>query len=73
VGVPADPDPAHGRDDRNTPLPRSAARPSSAGTVARIIQARVASAGFAAQALGGHSLKRGALSPAWPAASTRAA
>jgi hypothetical protein len=65
--------PPHGRDDRNTPLPRVGRAAIDAGTVARIIQARVASAGFAAQALGGHSLRRGALSPAWPAASTRAA
>jgi hypothetical protein len=33
-----------------------------AGTVARIIQARAARAGFDRTALGGHSLKRGALS-----------
>ena len=33
-----------------------------AGTVARIIQARAAGAGFDPSALGGHSLKRGALS-----------
>ncbi len=33
-----------------------------AGTVARIIQARAAQAGFDAKVLGGHSLKHGALS-----------
>ena len=33
-------------------------------TVARIVQARGAAAGFDAQALGGHSLKRGAMNTA---------
>ncbi len=33
----------------------------NSGTVARIIQARAAAAGFERDAMGGHSLKRGAL------------
>ncbi len=54
--------PPRGRTGRNTPLPRLGRMPIDAGTVARIIQARAASAGFDPGALGGHSLKRGALS-----------
>jgi site-specific recombinase XerC len=54
--------PPRGRDGRNTPLPRVGTAPIDSGTVARIIQARAAKAGFDAALLGGHSLKRGALS-----------
>ena len=54
--------PPRGRDGRNTPLPRVGTMAIDAGTVARIIQARAASAGFDPTTLGGHSLKRGALS-----------
>jgi hypothetical protein len=54
--------PPRGRDGGNTPLPRVGAMAIDAGTVARIIQARAARAGFDAKVLGGHSLKRGALS-----------
>jgi integrase len=54
--------PPRGRDGRNTPLPRVGSMAIDAGTVARIIQARAARAGFDAKVLGGHSLKRGALS-----------
>ena len=39
-------------------------RPIDPGTVARIVKARAAAAGFDAEALGGHSLKRGALNTA---------
>jgi hypothetical protein len=44
------------------PLPRVGTTTIAAGTVARIIQAPAATAGFNASALGGHSLKRGGLS-----------
>ena len=54
--------PPRGRDGRNTPLPRVGTMSIDAGTVARIIQARAASAGFDPTTFGGHSLKRGALS-----------
>jgi len=54
--------PPRGRDGRSTPLPRVGTMAIDAGTVARIIQARAAGAGFDPRALGGHSLKRGALS-----------
>jgi hypothetical protein len=54
--------PPRGRDGRNTPLPRVGAMAIDAGTVARIIQSRAARAGFDPALLGGHSLKRGALS-----------
>ena len=54
--------PPRGRDGRNTPLPRVGRAAIDAGTVARIVQARAAAAGFDPTALGGHSLKRGALS-----------
>jgi site-specific recombinase XerC len=54
--------PPRGRDGRNTPPPRVCTAAIDAGTVARIIQARAAKAGFDATVLGGHSLKRGALS-----------
>ena len=54
--------PPRGRDGRNTPLPRVGAVAIDAGTVARIIQTRAARAGFDPALLGGHSLKRGALS-----------
>jgi hypothetical protein len=52
--------PPRGRDGRNTPLPRVGHAPLDTGTVARILQARAA--GIEPKALGGHSLKRGALS-----------
>ena len=45
----------------NSPLPRVGYAAIDAGTVARIVQARAAKAGFDPDALGGHSLKRGAL------------
>jgi hypothetical protein len=54
--------PPRGRDGSNTPLPRVGTMAIDAGTVARIIQARAARAGFDAKVLGGHSLRRGALS-----------
>jgi site-specific recombinase XerC len=54
--------PPRGRTGRNTPLPRVGATAIDAGTVARIVQARAAAAGFDPAVLGGHSLKRGALS-----------
>ena len=54
--------PPRGRDGRNTPLPRVGTLAIDPGTAARIIQARAAQAGFDAKVLGGHSLKRGALS-----------
>jgi integrase len=53
--------PPRGRDGSNTPLPRVGTMAIDAGTVARIIQVRAARAGFDAKLLGGHSLKRGAL------------
>jgi hypothetical protein len=67
--------PPRGRDAGNTPLPRVGTMAIDAGTVARIIQARAARAGFDAKLLGGHSLKRGALSTAFtrPASSSSAA
>jgi len=43
----------------------------NAGIVAQIIKTRAAKAGFDRDAVGGHSLKRGALTPARIAASTR--
>jgi integrase len=54
--------PPRGRTGRNTPLPRVGATAIDAGTVARVVQARAAAAGFDPTVLGGHSLKRGALS-----------
>jgi hypothetical protein len=54
--------PPRGRDGRNTPLPRIGRAAIDAGTVARIVQLRAAVAGFDPKTLGGHSLKRGALS-----------
>jgi hypothetical protein len=54
--------PPRGRDGQNTPLPRVGTLAIDAGTVARIIQTRAARAGFDPSVLGGHSLKRGALS-----------
>lgn len=49
--------PPRGRDGRQAPSPWLA----SPGTVARIVQARAAAAGFDRGALGGYGLKRGAL------------
>jgi integrase len=54
--------PPRGRDGQNTPLPRVGTLAIDAGTVGRIIQTRAARAGFDPSVLGGHSLKRGALS-----------
>jgi hypothetical protein len=54
--------PPRGRDGLNTPLPRVGSMAIDTGTVARIIQARAAQAGFDAKVQGSHSLKRGALS-----------
>jgi site-specific recombinase XerD len=45
----------------DTPLPVIGAEPLTARSIARIIQARAAAAGFVAEDFGGHSLKRGAL------------
>ncbi len=53
--------PPRGRDGRQTPLPRIGFAAIDPGTVARIVQARAAAAGFERRAVGGHSLKRGAL------------
>jgi integrase len=54
--------PPRGRSGQNTPLPRVGYAAIDAGTVARIVQARAKAAGFDPDVLGGHSLKRGALS-----------
>jgi integrase len=57
--------PPRGRTGRNTPLPRVGYAAIDAGTIARVVQARAArakAAGFDPDVLGGHSLKRGALS-----------
>jgi integrase len=54
--------PPRGRSGHNTPLPRVGYAAIDAGTVARIVQARAKAAGFDPDVLGGHSLKRGALS-----------
>ncbi|HKM62021.1 MAG TPA: hypothetical protein VJY39_05975 [Acidisphaera sp.] len=54
--------PPRGRNGRNTPLPQVGSAAIDASTVARIVQARAAKAGFDPAVLGGHSLKRGALS-----------
>ena len=43
------------------PLPRIGTQPISPQTVAQIVQARAMAAGFGRRDLGGHSLKRGAL------------
>ena len=43
------------------PCPVVGSAAIDAGTVARIVKARAAAAGFDPRALGGHSLKRGAL------------
>jgi site-specific recombinase XerC len=50
-----------GRDGRQPPLPRLGSEAIDPRTVARVLQARAAAAGFDPAALGGHSLKRGAL------------
>jgi integrase len=50
-----------GRDGSQTPLPHLGADAIEPRTVARIIQARAKAAGFDPASLGGHSLKRGAL------------
>ena len=47
--------------DRPPPLPRLGAAPLTARSIARIVQARAAAAGFGRLEFGGHSLKRGAL------------
>jgi hypothetical protein len=60
--MPADLGPATRPGRPQYPLPRVGAMAIDARTVARIIQARAAGAGFDARLLGGHSLKRGALS-----------
>lgn len=49
------------RGDGPPPLPRLGSGPIDSGTVARIVQQRAEAAGFARHELGGHSLKRGAL------------
>lgn len=53
--------PPRGRTGQATPLPRLGDAAIGPGSVARIVQARAAAAGFDPAALGGHSLKRGAL------------
>ncbi len=53
--------PPRGRAGLATPLPRIGTAAIDPGSVARIVQARAAAAGFDPAALGGHSLKRGAL------------
>ena len=60
-GVPPHLAPAGARRRRPAHPPVGSPRRSTARTVARIVQARAAAAGFDAAALGGHSLKRGAL------------
>jgi hypothetical protein len=60
--TPADLDPAARPHRSKYPLPRVGYAPIDAGTVARIVQARAAKAGFDPDGLGGHSLNRGALS-----------
>jgi hypothetical protein len=54
--------PPRGRTGQNTPLSRGGYAAIDAGTVARIVQARAKAAGFDPEVVGGHSLKRGALS-----------
>lgn len=49
------------RPGRPAPLPRLGTAAIASFSIARIIQARAAAAGFEPRALGGHSLKRGAL------------
>ena len=51
-----------GRNGRNTLLPRVGFAAIDAGTVARIVPAVAAKAGFDPSALGGHSPRRGVLS-----------
>jgi site-specific recombinase XerC len=53
--------PPAGRDGGQTPLPRIGPDAIDPRTVARIIQKRAAAVGFAVTELGGHSLKRGAM------------
>jgi len=53
--------PRHGRPDEAPPLPRVGSQPMTARSVAEIVKARAAAAGFGARNFGGHSLKRGAL------------
>ena len=55
--------PPAGGQGRQGPLPGPVvgSEPIDPGSVARIVQARAAAAGFDRAALGGHSLKRGAL------------
>ena len=53
--------PPRGRDGSQAPLPRLGTEAIDPRTVARVLQARAAAAGFDPAALGGHSLKRGAL------------
>ena len=48
--------------DAAPPLPAIGADPLTPRSIARIIQARAATAGFVSREFGGHSLKRGALS-----------
>ena len=47
--------------DAPPPLPRIGATAITPQTVAQVVQARAAAAGFGLRELGGHSLKRGAL------------
>jgi len=54
--------PPHAAPDAPPPLPAIGAEPLTPRSIARIVQARAAAAGFTGREFGGHSLKRGALS-----------
>ena len=54
--------PPQATPDAPPPLPAIGTEPLTPRSIARIVQARAAAAGFAGREFGGHSLKRGALS-----------
>lgn len=54
--------PPQAASDAPPPLPAIGTEPLTPRSIARIVQARAAAAGFAGREFGGHSLKRGALS-----------
>ena len=54
--------PPQAAPDAPPPLPAIGTEPLTPRSIARIVQARAAAAGFAGREFGGHSLKRGALS-----------
>jgi hypothetical protein len=54
--------PPQAASDAPPPLPAIGTEPLTPRSLARIVQARAAAAGFAGREFGGHSLKRGALS-----------